>query len=175
MDRTCEICGRKLGWFGENAPLTFQQYFLKEHPEYKNKTYCSQCGMMEAIERPFREAEKEGRRNIIVQDAIQNRIADKTKRLTLYTDMAQKYSYTLKNVSESAAFFGGQLLSSILMTFDRSVTTKDQTNFVNCQYCKTRYDANYYFKCPQCGSPTTLTGLPMQPQSEEFKRVQKTT
>jgi rRNA maturation endonuclease Nob1 len=32
--------------------------------------------------------------------------------------------------------------------------SEKEAHYVTCQYCKTHYDANQYFKCPQCGSQT---------------------
>jgi hypothetical protein len=153
MDKICAICGKKQGWserigFEGIRSNVRSVALIMERPQYKNKTFCLSCIATEMVELPFREAEKYGRRNVIFQDVLVDLMKDKGQRLASYTHYAEKHGYTLKQVSETA---------DTLMTFERIVTTKDQTNFVNCQYCKTRYDANQYFKCPQCGSPNTQT------------------
>jgi ssDNA-binding Zn-finger/Zn-ribbon topoisomerase 1 len=146
MGKICAECGKKLSYFsvGENQALWLTPNMLMEYPQYKNKMFCRQCAILILTESPFREATEQGKRTLVVQDMVWSLFADRGKSLTAYANAAQKFGYRLKEMQ------GG-----ILMVFEKAITTKDETWFVNCQYCKIRYDANQYFKCPQCGSPGT--------------------
>ncbi|MGA3190918.1 MAG: hypothetical protein ABSD73_00210 [Candidatus Bathyarchaeia archaeon] len=129
--------------------------FVKQHPEYKGKKFCRECMVKETAERQFREAQ-DGK-TAFIQDDAQTVLQDRQKRLTIYTDVAAKFGYTFKQIEDAAynrsAYSIPVQIHPATMIFEKAIATNKETNFLNCQYCKTRYDTNQYFKCPQCGSP----------------------
>jgi hypothetical protein len=170
MNETCARCGKELSWFERhghwNSTLKkgFIQYNYKqivECPEYKSKELCWSCvrglfltGTMQRTanaEEQFKEALQLDKRTLIITDHLPPRLSpkawNKEKRLTTYTDTATRFGYSLKQITEDRD-------ANTTMVFEKTATTTNETNFVNCKYCKTRYNASQYFKCPQCGSPT---------------------
>ena len=139
------------GYIDMAKPLVGFSQGYKEIPEYKGKKLCKLCAYSVWFEEQFKDSLKEGRRQVIIVDLVQS--ADGVlKHIQSASQVAEKYGYIFKSESHSVVFGGG---ISTMMFFEKVITTADETKFVNCRYCKTRYDANQFFKCPNCGSPTT--------------------
>jgi hypothetical protein len=96
------------------------------------------------FEEPFRDADEHGKRIVTINDSVLS--ADGIgKHLKIHTEAAGKYGYSLINMTQTPS----QFCIFMAMVFEKKEIT--QTKFVNCSYCKSRYDANQYFKCPNCG------------------------
>lgn len=131
---------------GEPIPQIQEQLLLRNFslwkPTFKEGWICFKCYQRleaEAEEQPFKQAQQQGKRQIIIKNL--------STQIPTFTDIAQKFGYSLKQVENEN--------DTSTMIFEKVTTTISETNFVNCKYCKTRYNANEYFKCPHCGSPTT--------------------
>ena len=129
---------------------------MKYKCEYCGKEYrfAHSCYEMQSqkvkdcYEKPFREAVDRGRRMVVVKDAVFS--ADGIgKHIEAYSISAEKYGYAFK----SETHFPDSVGIACSFIFEKIIQTASETNFVNCEYCKSRYDANQYFKCPQCSSP----------------------
>lgn len=161
---SCAICGKELGW-RERYQLHFD--IDRVHPEYKDKKFCHGCFdeilrevrntqtlsfqqfQQQKLEQPFKEALEEGRRVVVIRDAVLTsdgigKHLEKTSRI------AEKFGYIFKSESHTSDMFGNP--NTFYMTFEKNTETQ---KFVNCDHCTTRYDANQYFKCPKCGAPAT--------------------
>ena len=114
----------------------------------KPKGWSHVCMIVDIAQFGFQTASERGKRQVIISGAVPS-----IKRMEFFLETASKigedYGYILKQETHS-----GGLIIHLSMVFEKIVTTADQTNFVNCMYCTTRYDANQFFKCPHCGSPT---------------------
>jgi len=156
MGETCALCGKTLDWRERNTVYWNRQLrdgYVKivgnkreECPEFKDKRLCLSCAWYEL---PFHHALKQGRRIVVISDEVMT--ADGVpKHIQKVSLIAEKYGYVFKQQSILGP-------NAFMMTFEKIVTTTNETNYINCKYCNTRYDANQYFKCPQCGSPNTQT------------------
>jgi hypothetical protein len=124
----CPVCGTPSRMFGISDAISLMN--AKDHLKF---------------EAPFIEAEKQGKRMVTINDSVLS--ADGIgKHLKLQTEAAQKYGYSLVNVTQTPA----QFCIFMVMVFEKKEITP--TKFVNCSYCKSRYDANQYFRCPNCGA-----------------------
>jgi len=155
MGRTCAKCGKP--------------YFL--HPALK-PYICRECGKTiteqeyskiraaknprlregtpPALEAPFKDALGQARRIVVIKDAVFS--ADGIgKHIETYSRVAEKFGYVYK----SETHFPDSIGISLSIIFEKIIQTANETHFINCTHCTSRYDANQYFKCPQCGAPTT--------------------
>ena len=93
---------------------------------------------------PFIEADNQGKRMVTINDSVLS--ADGIgKHLKIHTEAAQKYGYSLVNVTQTPA----QYVIYMSLVFEKA---GKPTKFVSCLHCSVRYDANEYFKCPNCGA-----------------------
>lgn len=96
------------------------------------------------FEKPFKDADEEGKRIVTINDSVLS--ADGIgKHLKIHSEAAGKYGYSLVNMTQTPA----QFCIFMSMVFEKKEITP---KFVTCTYCKSRYDANQYFKCPNCGA-----------------------
>lgn len=99
--------------------------------------------------KPFTDGLEQGKRIVVIKDAVFS--ADGIgKHISHYSEVAEEFGYVYK----SETHFPDAIGISLTMIFEKIIPTVNETNFVNCKHCTTRYDANQYFKCPQCGAPT---------------------
>lgn len=124
----CPKCGTPVQMFGISDAITL--FNAKDHLKY---------------ETPFMEAEKQGKRMITLNDSVLSEDGI-GKHLKLHTDAAQKYGYSLLNVTQTPARY------VIYMSLVFEKKEMKLTKFVDCLHCKAHYDANQYFKCPNCGA-----------------------
>jgi hypothetical protein len=158
----CAKCGKELSWLDRHNA---QSRFAKRHPEFNGEKLCSSC-ISEIVEKDcathneaidakqygptFEEALEQGRRIVVVKYAVLS--ADGIgKHIEIVSKIAEKYGYAFK----SETHFPDSLGIACSFIFEKIIPTANETNFINCKYCTSRYDANQYFKCPQCGSLTT--------------------
>lgn len=129
----CPKCGTSVKMFSISDAITLFNAKDRSHP--KDQTL---------YDTPFVEADKQGRRMVTINDSVLS--ADGIgKHLKIHTEAAQKYGYSLVNVTQTPA----QFVIFMSLVFEKKEMTP---KFVNCHYCKSRYDANQYFKCPNCGA-----------------------
>jgi len=127
----CQYCGQEYR-FGHSC-FEMQPQKVKDH-----------------YEKPFKEALEQGKRIVVVKDAVLS--ADGIgKHIETYSKCAEKHGYAFK----SETHFPDSVGIACSFIFEKIIPTADETNFINCAHCTSRYDANQYFKCPQCGAPTT--------------------
>jgi hypothetical protein len=157
MGERCAKCGKELRGFFEKHAWGSSGFYDNFCPEYKGRKLCLPCireirnGKKPIpTEKHFKDALEEGRRIVVIKDAVMS--ADGIgKHIELYSHVAEKFGYVYK----SETHFPDAVGISLSIIFEKVIPTANETNFVNCEYCTARYDANLYFKCPQCGSPTT--------------------
>jgi len=119
--------------------------------EYRHIHSCTQAPQVkDHWEKPFKEALEQGRRIVVIKDAVLSPDGI-GKHIETYSKVAEKFGYAYK----SETHFPDAIGISLTLIFEKVIPTANETNFVNCEHCTTRYDANQYFKCPNCGSPTT--------------------
>ncbi len=182
----CAKCGKELSWVICNTAVGYWNNQLRkgyldlpkglmgntkhrmELPEFKGKKLCIDCATDIYFGQQFRDALKQGKRQVVIQDLVQS--ADGVgKHIELLSNVAEKYGYLFKQqthtLTENYGF--GASAISITMVFEKIITTINETNFINCSYCKSRYDANQYFKCPNCGG--TIHENPKQENKNEPK------
>jgi len=162
----CAECGKTLGLFERNTywnrqlqkgyldmakPLIGFSQGYRQILEYQNKKLCESCAYHVFFGEQFKQAVRESRRQAIVTDMVKSNDGV-PKHLQLASKVAEEHGFVLKSESHSI-FDGGGI--SMMMIFEKVIPTANETNFVNCTHCTSRYDANQYFKCPQCGAPTT--------------------
>ena len=125
----CPKCGTSVQMFSVRDAITL--FNAKDNP---NQTF----------ESPFMEAKKQGKQIVTINDSVLSEDGI-GKHLKIHTEAAQKYGYSLLNVTQTPA----QFVIYMSLVFEK----KDMlTKFVTCNYCKSHYDANQYFKCPNCGA-----------------------
>jgi len=123
-------------------------------PEFKGKTLCLDCASNLYFGRQFKGALEQGRRQAIIQDVVQSTDGI-SKHIEAVSTVAEKYGYIFKQETHVPNNYGfGASIITLTMIFEKVTTTANETNFVSCQHCTTRYDANQYFKCPNCGAPS---------------------
>lgn len=159
MYETCAKCGKELSWFERHK---VQSLFAKNHPEFNGEKLCPSC-ISEVLKKDanvhngsiyakhygplFDEALKQGRRIVVVKDAVFS--ADGIgKHIENASEIAEKFGYVFK----SETHFPDSVGIACSFIFEKVIPTANETNFVNCEHCTTRYDANQYFKCPNCGA-----------------------
>ena len=148
MPYACAKCGKQIPW------LSFKWASDDSFPEFFGKRLCNDCfNELKVIPYsgetkwgiPFRDADKIGKRIVTINDAVLS--ADGIgKHLKIHTEAAGKYGYSLNHMTQTP----DQFCIFMTMVFEKKEITP--TKFVNCSYCKSRYDANQYFKCPNCGA-----------------------
>lgn len=159
----CAKCGKELSWLERNK---VQSQFAKRHPEFNGEKLCFSC-RNEIVKKEckahnaplyakqygpsFEEALEEGRRIVVVKEAVFSPDGI-GKHIDIISEVAEKYGYTFK----SETHFPDSIGIACSFIFERIIPKANETNFINCTHCATRYDANQYFKCPECGSPTTV-------------------
>jgi len=174
MGRICAKCGKELSWVICNSSVGYWNNQLRrgyldiaktlmgstkhriELPELKGKKLCVDCAIDIYFGQQFKDALEQGKRQAVIQDLVQT--ADGIgKHVESVSNVAEKYGYLFKQETHtlSGNYGFGASAISMTMVFEKVVTTANETNFVSCKYCNARYDANQYFKCPQCGAPTT--------------------
>jgi len=126
--RKCEHCGQEYRFVHQCYEMQPQKVKDKE-------------------EKPFKEALEQGRRTVIINNTATNP--------QWMAKIADKYGFAIKQVNQTGTmpFFSSVPIYMIIA--EKVMTTEKETKFINCSYCQTRYDSNEYFKCPQCGSPTS--------------------
>ena len=127
-DDKCPKCGAPVRMFSIGEAITL--FNAKDNPTFES---------------PFMEAEKQGKRMVTINDSVLSEDGI-GKHLKIHTEAAQKYGYSLLSVTQTPARF----VIYMSLVFEK----KDimPTKFVTCNYCKSHYDANQYFKCPNCGA-----------------------
>jgi hypothetical protein len=169
MGETCAKCGKELSWLESKQDPKYREkrapQLREKYPQFLGKKICKPC-MSEIMKKEcdahnepiyvkrygpsFSEALEQGRRIVVVKDAVLS--ADGIgKHIEIISKVAEKYGYAFK----SETHFPDSVGIACSFIFEKIIPTADETNFINCTHCTTRYDANQYFKCPQCGSPTT--------------------
>jgi hypothetical protein len=150
MPKECAKCGKKVRW------LTWTWEKREFFPEFFGKQLCAECTTeltnivreKEAVmklEQPFKEADEKGKRLVTINDSVLSEDGI-GKHLELHTEAAQKYGYSFISLTQTPA----QFVIYMSMVFEKKEITP--TKFVTCTYCHSRYDANQYFKCPNCGA-----------------------
>ena len=150
MPKECAKCGKQVRWFSKIWEK--QDSF----PEFYGKTLCVDCHteldvsapqkeVVTELKNPFRDADEQGKRIVTINDAVLSEDGI-GKHLKLHTEAAEKYGYSLTNMTQTPA----QFCIYMSMIFEKK--EMKSTRFVNCSYCKARYDANQYYKCPNCGA-----------------------
>ena len=164
----CALCRKKLNFFEcqtywnhqlRKGYLDIAKALIRNSkhaiqvPELKGKKLCIDCATEIYFGQQFKDALKQGKRQVIIQDVVQS--ADGIgKHIELVSQVAEKHDYLFKQETHTLNNYGfGVGVISLTMVFEKVITTANETNFVNCKYCFTRYDANQFFKCPKCGSP----------------------
>jgi hypothetical protein len=154
MPTECAKCGKRVRW------LCWTWDKGDSFPEFFGKNLCNDCYVelervwrqnkaITELEIPFREADGQGKRMVTVNDSVLSEDGI-GKHLKLHTEAAQKYGYSLINITQTPARY----VIYMSMVFEKKEMTT--ARFIICSYCKARYDANQYFKCPNCGGlPTT--------------------
>lgn len=127
----------------------------QHHPEYKGKRFCRECQ---------KEFFKEEAREPICINCAYSAIIDHIDAFgdSVYSSQSlscRKFRMDLKGRGESEApnctsFIPKEEYKQKALKGE--LLTEKEAHYVTCQYCETRYDANQYFKCPQCGSPTAI-------------------
>jgi len=167
----CAKCGKGLNFFEchtywnnqikRKGYLDFAKVFMSntkhciQVPELKGKNLCLDCATNVYFGQQFKDALEQGRRQVIIQDVVQS--ADGiSKHIESVQTAAEKYGYIFKQETHVVSSYGfGSGVINLTMSFEKVIPTANETNFINCTHCTSRYDANRYFKCPQCGAPTT--------------------
>jgi hypothetical protein len=162
MDETCALCGKKLSWILRRQNPKLKPKIIPEFqgdPEFLDKKLCYDClakvrrsFAIEGLEKPFKEGLELGKRIVVIKNPV--RLESIGKQIEFYSKVAEKFGYVYKSETHSSDLEG--LIYSLSIIFEKVIPTENETNFVNCQHCTTRYDANQYFKCPQCGAPADL-------------------
>jgi rubrerythrin len=161
MGGTCAKCGKTLGFFDRHSA---QARFAERHPEFNGGKLCSSC-ISEIVKKEcdahnesinakhygpsFSKALEQGRRIVVVKDAVFS--ADGIgKHIEIVSKVAEEFGYAYK----SETHFPDSVGIACSFIFEKIIPTANETNFLNCENCTTRYDANQYFKCPNCGAPS---------------------
>jgi hypothetical protein len=168
----CAKCGKELNFFEchnywnnqikNKGYLDFAKIFMSntkhciQVPEFKGKNLCLDCATDIYFGQQFKDALQQSKRQVVVQDVVQS--ADGlSKHMESVSSVAEKYGYLFKQETHVLGNYGfGARVITLTMVFEKAITTANETNFVKCDYCTTRYDANQYFKCPKCGSPAAI-------------------
>jgi hypothetical protein len=166
MGETCAKCGKELSWGERMQKPKFRAQIppFQGHPELLDKKFCHECApkVMQSLEianleKPFKEGLELGKRIVVIKNPVRLKSIGKLdsigKQIEFYSKVAEKFGYVYKSETHSSDLEG--LIHSLSIIFEKIIPTANETNFVNCDYCNTRYDANQYFKCPQCGAPAT--------------------
>jgi DNA-directed RNA polymerase subunit RPC12/RpoP len=154
MDETCARCGKKLNWTEKHARGNANPVYRvwQHHPEYKGRRFCRECQ---------EEFFKEEARKPLCLNCGYGKVIDHIDAFgdSVYSSQSlscRKFSMDVKGRGESEA---PNCKSFIPKEEYKEKALKGELlpekDYLTCQYCKTHYDANQYFKCPRCGSPTT--------------------
>ena len=151
MPKECAKCGKQVLWNG----LVWEKQ--DSFPEFYGKFLCNSCTVdlqlsqgsdVPISEKPFKDADEQGKRIVTINDLVLSPDGI-GKHLKIHTEAAGKYGYSLINMTQNP----DQFCIYMALVFEKKEITP--TKFVNCSYCKSHYDANKYFKCPNCGALLT--------------------
>lgn len=125
---SCPRCGAPVRMFSISDAISL--FDAKDNPTF---------------ELPFKEADEKGKRVVTINDSVLSEDGI-GKHLKIHTESAQKYGYFLFNVTQTPA----QFVIYLTLIFEKRDITPPK--FTVCNYCKTRFDLNKFFKCPNCGA-----------------------
>ena len=147
----CEKCGKKT-YFSAVWKNT------KVHAELVGKNLCNDCWKIvnnsvqqetgSRFEEPFSQADNDGKRMVTVTDVVFSEDGV-GKHLKLHVESAEKYGYSFVSLNQGN---GQNMLKLINMVMVFEKKEIKPARFVECPHCTARFDANLYFKCPNCGA-----------------------